>query len=36
MYKKNFREQGSGATIPQILISDLGTAKQAKELNPIC
>jgi hypothetical protein len=28
--KKSFREQGSGATIPQFFISELGTAKQAK------
>jgi hypothetical protein len=35
MYKKSFREQGSGAPIPQIFISDLGTAKQAKKFNPI-
>jgi hypothetical protein len=29
--KKSFRDKGSGASIPQIFISELGTAKQAKQ-----
>jgi hypothetical protein len=37
MYKKAFVSKGEAVPIiPQIFISVLGTAKQAKQLNPIC